>query len=158
MKLEIKIYPAKVLRQKARPVEKITSEVQDIIHQMIKLMKKHDGVGLAANQVGVLKQIIVIMTGSGPLALINPEIIFRQGEREEEEGCLSLPGVIVRVKRAEEIKVRALDKKGMEIVLQANGLPARAIQHEIDHLQGKLIIDYLNFWQKRKIKLAVKDE
>ncbi len=158
MKLEIKIYPAKVLRQKARPVEKITSEVQDIIHQMIKLMKKHDGVGLAANQVGVLKQIIVIMTGSGPLALINPEIIFRQGEREEEEGCLSLPGVIVRVKRAEEIKVRALDKKGMEIVLQANGLPARAIQHEIDHLQGKLIIDYLNFWQKRKIKLAVRDE
>jgi len=158
MKLEIKIYPAKVLRQKARPVEKITSEVQDIIHQMIKLMKKHDGVGLAANQVGVLKQIIVIMTGSGPLALINPEIIFRQGEKEEEEGCLSLPGVIVRVKRAEEIKVRALDKKGMEIVLQANGLPARAIQHEIDHLQGKLIIDYLNFWQKRKIKLAVRDE
>lgn len=130
-----------ILRKKAKYVEKIDARVQTLVDDMIETMYHADGVGLAAPQVGVLKRIIVIDVGEGVHVLINPEIIEEKGEQTDYEGCLSVPGVRAQVKRPEEVLVRALDRDGNEVEIRGNGLMARALCHEIDHLNGVLFLD-----------------
>lgn len=157
---EIKRYPEKVLKEKATPVTDIDGDVQKLIDDMIETMYAAPGIGLAAPQVGVSKRIIVIdvsvkETEKTPLlVLINPEIIRTEGEIESEEGCLSIPGYITTVKRAERILVSGLNRDGKEILIEGEGLLSRALQHEIDHLNGILFIDRISsikreFFKKR---------
>ena len=133
-----------ILRKKSRPVEKIDDKVRELVKDMIETMHKYDGVGLAAVQVGILKQILVIDTyeeGSPVYVLINPEIVKTKGLREVEEGCLSFPNKFAKVKRPEEVVVRALDENGKKIEIKAKELLAQAICHEVDHLNGEVFID-----------------
>jgi len=142
--LEIKKYPESVLKSKARKVGKVTDAERNILKDMAKAMYLNSGVGLAAPQVGIDRQFVVIDVGNGLVNLINPLIVKKRGCDCMEEGCLSVPGVSVKIKRAKEISVRSLNENGDDVSFEASGLFARAIQHEIDHLNGKLIIDYLN--------------
>ncbi|MGM0472127.1 MAG: peptide deformylase [Bacillota bacterium] len=130
-----------VLRTNANPVMEITEETQELIANMKETMYDASGVGLAAPQVGISKQIIVIDVGAGPLVLINPEIIDSSGEQVDEEGCLSIPDQTGEVRRAAQVVVEALNPDGQEIEMEAAGLLARALQHEIDHLEGVLFVD-----------------
>ena len=133
-----------ILKKKSRPVEKIDDKIRELIKDMIETMHKYDGVGLAAVQVGILKQILVIDTyeeGTPVYVLINPEIIKTKGLREVEEGCLSFPNKFAKVERPEEVTVRALDENGKKIEIKAKGLLAQAICHEVDHLNGEVFID-----------------
>lgn len=157
--LEIKKYPDKVLKTKAGPIIEIDSILQKLINDMTETMYAEKGVGLAANQVGILKRLCVVdvspADGKIPLiALINPEIIEKAGSEEAEEGCLSVPDYRAIVKRSEQILVRGTDRKGKPIEIEASGLLARVLQHEIDHLDGVLFVDKLspikrNFFKKR---------
>ena len=131
----------KLLREHAKPVPKITSNVIKLINNMLETMYKSDGVGLAAPQVGVLKRVIVIDVGEGPVKLINPEIIASSCSHTVSEGCLSCPGLIGDVKRAKRVTVKGLLPDGTETIIEAEDLFARALQHEIDHLDGVLFID-----------------
>ena len=156
MEREIVIYPADVLKEKAEEVKEFNQEVRDLVNDMFETMYKRGGVGLAANQVGVLKRVVVIdlhsrteKQGKEQLVLINPEIISQEGEVVKEEGCLSLPGLYRKVKRAAYVKVKAQNVEGEEFELEAEGLLARALQHEIDHLNGIVFIDRLSPIQKR---------
>jgi peptide deformylase len=130
-----------ILRKKAKEVTKADDRVRLLISDMIDTMYHADGVGLAAPQVGILKRIVVIDVGDGVHALINPEIISQSGEEIDYEGCLSLPGIRGKVKRPAHVVVRALDPDGKETELRADGLLARAVCHETDHLDGVLFID-----------------
>lgn len=149
---EIKTYPNEILYQKAKEVEEIKSEEKELIKDMIETMHRKEGIGLAAPQVGVSKRIIVIDIGKGPLVLINPQILSQKGEDVAQEGCLSVPGEYLEIKRASEIKVKALDSQGEEINFKAKNLLARAIQHEVDHLDGVLILDKVSVLEKIKNK------
>ncbi len=130
-----------ILRKKAKKVEKVNDFIRTILDDMADTMYKNDGLGLAGNQVGILKRLIVIDDGYGLLQLVNPTITEREGCVKKEEGCLSLPQTYGEVERAEAIKVNAQDRKGRKIEFEAKGILARIIQHEIDHLDGKLFID-----------------
>ncbi len=157
--LEIRKYPDNVLRKKTTAVNEFNSELQRLIDDMIETMYAAPGVGLAANQVGVSKQIAVIDVSvkdekSSLIVFINPEIVEKEGESQSEEGCLSIPNYKTVVKRAERVKVKALDRHGKPIEIEGNGLLARALQHEIDHLNGFLLIDRIGrikrgFFKKR---------
>jgi len=122
---------------------------------MVRIMYDSSGIGLAAPQIGINESMIVIDIGQGLYKLINPRIIKKQGVQSMEEGCLSVPGVGIKIKRAKKIWVKALDDLGKEVDLAAEGLFACVFQHEIDHLNGKLIIDYASFVEKLKIKKAL---
>ncbi len=160
--LEIKTYPDKILKERTAQIISIDTTIQSLIDDMIETMYAAKGVGLAANQVGVSKRLCVIdisaVDEKTPLiVLINPEIIEKSGNIEDEEGCLSIPEYKAQVKRAEEILVSGLDRKGRKIEIQGEGLLARALQHEIDHLDGLLLIDRLSpikreFFKKRHKK------
>lgn len=130
-----------ILRKKAKKVEKIDDRVKTLIEDMRETMYDADGVGLAATQVGVLKRIILVDVGEGLLEMINPEIVESCGEEIDEEGCLSLPGVNGEVPRPEAVTVKGLNPQGQEVVTEAKNLFARAICHEIDHLNGVLFTD-----------------
>ncbi|MFP4372580.1 MAG: peptide deformylase [Halanaerobium sp.] len=131
-----------VLRSKTNKIDEVTKKTNDLIDNMFETMYAEDGVGLAAPQVGILKRIAVVDIREGnKIVLINPEIIKEEGKTMREEGCLSIPGETGDVIRSEKIKVRSLDRKANEIEFEAEGLEARAIQHEIDHLNGILFID-----------------
>lgn len=130
-----------VLRKISKIVEKIDDRIHTLLDDMLETMYAADGVGLAAPQVGVLKRVIVIDIGEGIVELINPEIIESVGEICDTEGCLSLPGESGEVKRPEKVKVRGLNRKGIEIIYEADDLFARALCHEIDHLNGILFTD-----------------
>jgi peptide deformylase len=130
-----------VLREKAKPVTKINSNIHKLLDNMKDTMRDADGVGLAAPQIGISKRVVVLDVGEGLLELINPEIISFSGEATDVEGCLSLPGVQEEVVRAAEVKVKALDRNGEEVIITGTDLLARALQHEIDHLEGILFID-----------------
>ncbi len=130
-----------VLRKKAKVVDKIDDRLQLLISDMIDTMYHADGVGLAAPQVGILKRLVVIDIGEGVNVLINPEIISQSGEAVDYEGCLSVPGIRGQVMRPAEVVVKALDREGKEIEIKASGLMARALCHELDHLDGILFID-----------------
>ncbi|NLM69296.1 MAG: peptide deformylase [Firmicutes bacterium] len=133
-----------VLRQPTEPVTKITKKISRLIQNMIETMYAADGVGLAAPQVGVSKKIVVIDVGDGPIVLINPKIVSGSGEDIDVEGCLSIPGKQAYVKRMAEVVVEALDGEGKPIKIEGRGYLARALQHEIDHLNGILFIDLVD--------------
>jgi len=133
-----------ILRQRTEPITRITKKINKLIDDMLDTMYAADGVGLAAPQIGENKQIVVIDVGEGPIVLINPEIINSFGEEIDVEGCLSIPGKQAYVKRAAEVDVRGLDRHGKPINIHGKGLLARALQHEIDHLNGILYIDYID--------------
>jgi peptide deformylase len=154
---EIKVYPAVVLRQRAKEVETVDSSVRSLIERMTDIMYQADGVGLAAPQVGQSKRVIVVDVGEGPLSLVNPEIIeTEEDEQSFEEGCLSLPGIRIDVKRPKAVTVRGVNEKGETVVKTAEGMWARAFQHEIDHLNGVMIIDHASLVQKTLLKTKLK--
>ncbi|MFZ5646546.1 MAG: peptide deformylase [Bacillota bacterium] len=130
-----------VLRERAREVPKITSNIIKLLDNMRDTMYASKGVGLAAPQIGVSKRVIVVDVGEGLIEMINPEILESRGEMTDVEGCLSIPEVVGDVKRAAEIRVRGLNRDGNEIEIRAEDFLARAFQHEIDHLDGILFID-----------------
>ncbi|RKD34361.1 peptide deformylase [Thermohalobacter berrensis] len=130
-----------ILRKKSREVTKIDDRIKILLEDMLETMYKEEGVGLAAPQVGILRRVVVIDVGDGPIKLINPEIIEEDGEKIDEEGCLSVPGESGKVKRPAMVKVKYLDENGEEQIIEGTGLLARALCHEIDHLNGILFID-----------------
>jgi len=165
--LTIHTYPDPVLKEQAKPVTEIDSRVRKLIDDMAETMYDAPGIGLAANQVGKLEQIVVIdlqkpEIQQGLIALINPVIIKAEGTTKYEEGCLSVPGFYAKVKRHEKVTVRALSPEGKQITLEADGLLAIALQHEIDHLNGYLFVDRLGpvgrelFKRKWKKRMADK--
>lgn len=133
--------PAEVLRQEAKPVQRVTKRVQKLIKDMADTMYDANGVGLAAPQVGVPEQIIVADDGEGLVCLVNPRITYRSGREVDVEGCLSIPDVAAYVARATEIEVEGLDERGRPVRYRLEGYLARIIQHEVDHLHGILITD-----------------
>jgi len=151
-KLKIKILGEAVLRKKAKPVREVTDEHRQALSQMTKAMYAGSGVGLAAPQVGLSLQMIVVDIGEGLYKLVNPKITKKQGIQVNSEGCLSLPGVSVKVRRAKQVWVMAQDESNRSIEIQAKDLFACVLQHEIDHLKGKMIIDYASFLGKLRVK------
>jgi len=153
--LTILEFPDERLRKKALPVKTVDLRIKKLAEDMLETMYQAQGVGLAATQVNVPLRVIVIDVSEEknvPLCLINPEIIEKKGVREAEEGCLSVPTFFEKVKRAEHIRVRALDKNGLAFEFEARELLAVCIQHEIDHLEGKLFVDYLSPLKRQRIK------
>lgn len=142
--LKVVKFPSAILRKKAQKVGKITAADRLMLDDMANTMYLSQGVGLAAVQVGIDKQLAVVDTGRGLIKMINPAIVKKEGVEAQEEGCLSCPGECVKVKRAKKITVSYLNENGEVSELKADGLLARAIQHEIDHLGGTLIIDHLS--------------
>lgn len=130
-----------VLRKRSKIVEKLTPKISELIEDMLETMYFANGVGLAAPQIGILKRIVTIDVGEGPVVLINPEIINEQGEQTDEEGCLSIPGKFGEVSRPYKLTVKAKDREFKDIELEATELFARAVCHEIDHLDGILFKD-----------------
>lgn len=130
-----------ILRQKAKPVAKVTKRIVRLLQDMEETMYAADGIGLAAPQVGVSERLIVVDVGDGPVHLVNPVLASGEGSSVDREGCLSIPGVSGYVERYERVVVTGLDAKGRPRRIQADGLFARALQHEIDHLDGILFID-----------------
>jgi peptide deformylase len=161
-------YPEKILSQKAVPVETIDNSIRKLVRDMTEIMYENRGIGLAAPQVGESVRVIIVDL-SGPekrenlMVLVNPEITEKQGECDSEEGCLSVPAYKSSVKRAEKVKVRAMDLEGGEVILDADELFATCLQHEIDHLNGILFIDRISrlkrkFYEKKLTKwLSKKD-
>lgn len=138
---EIRKLGDEVLRKKAREVTVFDDRLKMLIEDMVETMKKANGIGLAAPQVGILKRVVVIDIGEGLYTFVNPEIIEMSGEIIDIEGCLSIPGVYGEVARPKKLKVKAQDEKGLSFEIEAEGLFARAICHEVDHLNGVLFID-----------------
>lgn len=133
-----------VLRQKAKRVSRIDGSVQRLIDNMIETMQQANGVGLAAPQVGVPLRVIVLqMPDEEPVVIINPELVKSAGEQEVTEGCLSIPGYFAEIKRSASVTVKGKDRQGKAIRIKATGLKAEALEHELDHLNGVLYIDYL---------------
>lgn len=156
MILEIKKFNDKALREKAKPVEKIDEKIKNLISDMIETMIKSNGIGLAAPQVGVSKRVVVLQTdldNEQILSLINPKIINKKGGLIQEEGCLSFPEIYINIKRSEEIEVEAMNMKGKKVRFKAQGLLARIIQHEVDHIDGIPFFNRLGLFDKIKFKL-----
>lgn len=130
-----------ILRKKSRKIDKIDERIKILANDMLDTMYNSEGVGLAAPQVGILKRIIVVDIGEGPITIINPEIISQEGKQEEVEGCLSIPGKAGIVIRPDTIIVKGIDIKGNDIQIEGKGFLARALSHEVDHLDGILFID-----------------
>jgi len=148
-------FPDKRLRTKAKEVAVFDEKISTLVDDMFETMYDFKGVGLAATQINVHQRVIVIDVSEekdAPLCLINPEIIEKQGTEESEEGCLSVPGFFENVTRAEKIKIKALDKQGVSFELEAEELLSVCIQHEIDHLDGKLFVDYISAFKRNRIK------
>lgn len=140
--MKILTYPHPLLRKKTQEIQVIDQKIQNLALKMQKIMIKNKGIGLAANQIGKLLKIVVLLGDKGPIILINPEITKKSLRKEmAEEGCLSLPEIFCLVKRSKKIQLKALNLKGEELILTLGGLLARAAQHEVDHLNGILIID-----------------
>ncbi len=132
-----------ILRKKASEIDKISKRLRELAKNMLETLYDAPGVGLAAPQVGVSERLIVIDIGDGPIMVVNPQIISREGENKDVEGCLSIPGRNEYITRAQKVVVTGIDLTGRKIKKEASGLLARAFQHEIDHLDGILFIDYL---------------
>ena len=171
-KLSITRYPESILKKRAAEVKRINPEVKKLILEMVEAMYEHQGIGLAAPQVGISQRIIIVETSDNPrdtakesgehgkpLAFLNP-VIAKKSKRmsPEEEGCLSLPGIFVPVKRAEKVEVVCQTPTGNQVRVVAEGLMARIFQHEIDHLNGKLIIDRLPLWKKLSVMRSLKSK
>jgi len=151
--LRITKYPEKILRKKCQSIEGITEREITLFKNMLYTMRRFSGIGLAAPQVGINQRLIVADIGEKPVKLANPEVIKVKGKDKMGEGCLSVPDVVVEIERPDEVIVKGLNEEGKIVELKAKGLLARVLLHEIDHLKGKLIVDYMGFWQKIKFNL-----
>lgn len=163
--LKIRVYGDTVLRKKVKLLKSISARQRETLSQMARIMYAAQGVGLAAPQVGVSEPLIVVDVGSGLYKLVNPRVIKKEGHQIVPEGCLSVPDVCIKVKRAKKVVIRAQDESGKKLDIEAEDLLACAFQHEIDHLQGKLIIDHASLFEKfrmknrlEKLKREAKDE
>ena len=159
--LNILHFPDPRLRNVARPVKQVDDTIRKLADDMLETMYAAPGIGLAATQVNVDKRVIVIDVSedkSQPLYLINPEILELDGVEEMEEGCLSVPGIYESVQRADKVCISALDREGRTFEMKANGLLAVCIQHEIDHLDGKLFVDYLSQLKRTRIRKKLEKE
>lgn len=153
--LNILHFPDDRLRTIAKPVSVVSKKHQKLVNDMLETMYDAPGIGLAATQVNFHERILVIDISeekNSPIVLINPEILEKDGEQKFDEGCLSVPGIYETVYRAENIRISALNKEGEGFEMQASGLLAVCIQHEIDHLDGKLFVDYLSQLKKQRIR------
>ncbi|HEY1064699.1 MAG TPA: peptide deformylase [Pirellulales bacterium] len=163
MALQIIEYPHPTLRHKSKPLKRIDAELVKMIDEMFELMHEHDGIGLAANQVDLPYRLFVLnLSGRDRdpeqrMVFINPVITKRKGTHEGEEGCLSIPGVWEKVRRAEEVTVTAYNLQGQEVTYEAKGLFAKAVQHELDHLDGVLFIDRLTETGKLSVKESLRE-
>ena len=160
-KLVILEYPDPRLRKKAAPVTVLDDALRQLADDMLATMYAANGVGLAATQVDVHKRLIVLDVSEGrdsPLILINPELLKAEGKGPGEEGCLSLPGIYDKLSRATHIRVRALGRDGAPLEMDADGLLATCIQHEMDHLEGKLFVDYLSELKRQLIRRRLQKE
>lgn len=154
--LKLRYYGDPVLRKPARFVKGVGPAERMIIREMYKAMYAFDGAGLAAPQVGIDEQIFVVDEGQGPFAVLNPEILSASGkETVMEEGCLSLPAIRIHVKRPEVIRVRYLDENGKTIERELSGTLAKVFQHEIDHLNGRMIVDFATDGEREKYKVQL---
>jgi len=154
-------FPDERLRTVAKPVEEVNDEIKQLVSDMFETMKDENGIGLAATQVNRHVQVVVMDVSEDqnePRVFINPEIIRKDGSTISEEGCLSVPGNYAKVERAESITVKALDQNGESFELDAEGLLAICIQHELDHLKGKLFIDYLSPLKRQRIRKKLEKE
>lgn len=153
--LEVLSFPDERLKTVAAKVETVDTSIRTLVDDMFETMREENGIGLAATQVNRHVRVVVIDVSedqSNPYVFINPQIVEKQGSVVSEEGCLSVPGNYAKVERAENVTVKALNKEGEEFELKAEGLLAICIQHELDHLQGKLFIDYLSPLKRQRIK------
>lgn len=158
---EILVWPNPILKQKAQPVAKVDDSIRTLIKDMFESMYAADGVGLAAPQIGVLKNVIVLDTTprqpeSKPVAMVNPEILTLEGKCTYKEGCLSVPGEAEDVERAAVVTARYLDEEGNEKTITADGLLAIAIQHECDHLKGVMFVDHISTLKRELIRKRMK--
>lgn len=159
--LDILHFPDPRLRSKARPVDQVDDALRRFIDDMLETMYEAPGIGLAATQVNDQRRVVVIdvsLDKSAPLVLINPEMLSLEGEEEMEEGCLSVPGIYETVRRAEKVRARALDRDGRPFEIEAEGLLAVCIQHEIDHLDGKLFVDRLSSIKRMRIRRRIEKQ
>ncbi|AFS35599.1 MULTISPECIES: peptide deformylase [Alteromonas] len=159
--LDVLSFPDERLRTVAKPVEEVNDEIKQLVSDMFETMKDENGIGLAATQVNRHVQVVVMDVSEDqnePRVFINPEIIRKDGSTISEEGCLSVPGNYAKVERAESITVKALDQNGESFELDAEGLLAICIQHELDHLKGKLFIDYLSPLKRQRIRKKLEKE
>jgi peptide deformylase len=159
--LDILTFPNPRLRNVAKPVAQVDDCIRRYIDDMFETMYAAPGIGLAAIQVDIPLRLVVIDISDNqdqPLCLINPEILWREGEEQMDEGCLSVPGFYEPVTRAERLRVRALDRDGQPFELETGGLLAVCIQHEIDHLDGKLFVDYLSSLKRQRIRKKLEKE
>jgi len=159
--LDIVHYPDPRLRNRAKPVQAVDDDLRTLVDDMFETMYQAPGIGLAAIQVNVAKRLLVIDVSedkSEQLCFINPEILEKSGEEKMDEGCLSVPGIFEPVTRAERVKVRALNREGELFELESDGLLAVCIQHEIDHLDGKLFVDYLSSLKRQRIRKKLEKE
>jgi peptide deformylase len=159
--LDVLSFPDERLRTVAKPVEEVNDDIKQVVSDMFETMKDENGIGLAATQVDRHVQVVVMNVAEDqvePRVFINPEIIKKDGSTISEEGCLSVPGNYAKVERAEEITVKALNENGEAFELEADGLLAICIQHELDHLKGKLFIDYLSPLKRQRIRKKLEKE
>ncbi len=157
MQLKIRLYGDPCLTAKSKPVKEVSAAERILIASMFETMHVQKGVGLAAPQVGINEQIFVVDTGKDALVVINPKIIRIFGSETAEEGCLSIPYLQVNVKRATELEVEFIDENNQPVRARISGLLAKVFQHENDHLQGKLITDYLNPQERRQVLQEIHD-
>ena len=161
--LDILHHPDKRLREKAKPVERFDAALQRLVDDMFETMYAAPGVGLAATQVGIAQRVAVMDCAveegkREPLVVINPEIVAPAEPEDVEEGCLSVPGVRDKIKRYKRLKLTALDRTGKPYEIEADGLLAQCIQHEVDHLNGKLYIDYLSSVKRERLMKRMREE
>lgn len=159
--LDILHFPDPRLRNKAKPVAQVDDSIRRLVDDMLETMYQAPGIGLAATQVNVAKRVVVIDLSedkSEALCLINPEILAKDGIEQMEEGCLSVPGIYEPVSRASHIRLRALDREGNPFEMEADDLLAVCIQHELDHLEGKLFVDYLSSLKRQRIRKKLEKE
>ena len=159
--LPILRYPDPRLRTKAKPVASVDGTVTRLIDNLLETMYAENGIGLAATQVNVHKRVLVVDVSerrNEPLAFVNPVIEATAGEQQRDEGCLSVPGFVAAVKRAESIRVSAANRAGEPFELEADGLLALCIQHECDHLEGKLFVDYLSRLKRQRIESKLRKQ
>ena len=159
--LDVLSFPDERLRTVAKPVEEVNDDIKQLVSDMFETMKDENGIGLAATQVDRHVQVVVMNVAEDqdePRVFINPEIPKKDGSTISEEGCLSVPGNYAKVERAEEITVKALNENGEAFELEADGLLSICIQHELDHLKGKLFIDYLSPLKRQRIRKKLEKE
>jgi len=157
IKLRIHFWGERILRKKCKKVKEVNDDIRVFLNEMYSLMRVSDGIGLAANQAGVDLRLIVIQIKDNVFKLINPKIIKKEGKIKIEEGCLSFPGITLGIKRAGKVWVSSLDENGNTIDIEADGILAVALQHEIDHINGIVFIDRISFLERLKLKNKLRE-